>query len=88
MCGQSLIVDPLMYRVSYCMYLHSSICVIISPSLHSLPDLYIILVIAKRRASASEARLMIASYSSFCYIYIYVCVCPHLMQAGATVAQA
>ena len=43
-------------------------------------------LIAKQRASASEAKIMIASYSRFWYIYIYMC--PHLTQASATVVQA
>ena len=30
------------------------------------------MVIAERRAAASEARLMMVSHSRFCYIYIYV----------------
>ena len=40
------------------------------------------IVIVEQRVSASEARLMIALHSRFCYI------CPHLTQADATVVQA
>ena len=56
------------------------------------------LVAKLRRALASEARSMIASYSRFCYeytynnIHIYICiymyVCLHLTQASAAVVQA